>query len=149
MAWQKKAWDKGTQPVVYIMAEASANRTANDPVYLTLGVGAVDGLAKYVDVSISNDAAVHQFAVCKQDATSGQMALYAIEGRTKVTLPSINTTAGDGLRVTTGALIDSTSPFSAAGVLGQAIRDVGIIEATAIGATSGVVCLHGLRSTSA
>ena len=122
--------------------KAASARSAGDGVYLDMDT---DG---YVDLTIASNAAVHIFAVAP-DVAVGKGGNYTTEGEVTLTVPSGTYTAGNGLKVTTGVIVDSAGAFAAAGLAGDAQLEFGVIKVGGVSVTEITVVLHGLPFTSA
>lgn len=130
------------QEASFITMKAASARSPGDGVYISMGS---DG---NVDLTIANNAAVHYFAIADMTIASGAFGLYCVKGGHVLTVPSATYTAGHGLLVTTGAIVDSTAVYPAAGVAGEAKTNFGVICVGGTSVTSITVGLHGTSFTS-
>jgi len=131
----------GDNPQVVLKMKAASARSKGDPVYVDMDS---DG---FVDLTIASNTTVHRIAVAGEDIASGSFGDYIVQGEVSMTVASATYTSGNGLNVTTGAVVDGGA-FSADGVADEGQVDFGVVKTTVTGTT--VVCvLHGGPFTSA
>lgn len=123
----------------FIIAKASAARTAGDLVYLTADETGMK------DAALADDTTIHLLGVAQASIASGARGLYKVQGLCDVTVPSGNYTAGHGLKLLDGAI--ASTGATAAGIAGEAST---VFAAIATGGTSVTTCsvyLYGQKIT--
>jgi hypothetical protein len=132
---------EGDNPQCVLKMKASADRSKGDAVYIDMDS---DG---FVDLTIASNTTVHYIAVANENITSGDTGDYVIQGEVKINVTEALYTAGNGLNVTTGAIVDGGA-YPAGGVADEAQTDFGVIKTTET-TTTVLAVLHGEPFTSA
>ena len=93
-----------SNPKGFVIARAAAARTRGDLIAFST---TANGL---VDAALPGGAAVRYVGVAAEDIASGERGTYQVSGRCDyLTSPSLSIAAGDGLGITTGAIVDSAA----------------------------------------
>jgi len=107
MSWH--ATRPGEEAVETIRLRAAAARTKGDVV--RIGVGHTDGAR--VDITLADDTNVYTVAVANQDIASGSIGEYVVKGTVQCTVTSDTYTAGHGLHILNGTVLNSDAVFEA------------------------------------
>ena len=100
-----------------------------------------------VDLTPADDALVHHGAVVLKTMASGDVGMYQTEGVAKITVPSATYTAGNGVIILDGAIVDSSGVFPVGGLAGQAQTVFAAILVGGVSVTEITVELHGKAFT--
>lgn len=132
----------GQKKFEYLRNGTGATISKKTPGYLDYDTNGAAYLALF------DDATVHHLCVAAEDVPNGEVGLFQVGGRTEMTVPSGNYTAGNGFGVTNGAIVDSSAVFPAAGLAGDAQTVAGVITTGGTAVTEITVELHGKAFTS-
>lgn len=137
MSVQQIVSNKGTSTET-IKLRAAAARTKGTLV--RIGTGHTSGVN--TDIALADDTNVYRVAVWSHDIASGGVGDAVAKGTVKVTVPSGNYTAGNGLHIVDGALADSAAAAEAP-TGATTINDVGCIVVGGTSVTEVTVTLYG------
>lgn len=130
--------DVDNQAVETVMLQAAAARTKGDVVRISTGTS--DGVP--VDLTLADDTNIYRVAVALQDIASGDVGMYAVKGTVTCTVTSDNYTAGHGLHILNGTVLNSDAAAEAP--TGEAtLNDFAIVETGGTAVTSVVATLYG------
>lgn len=121
---------------------AAAARTKGTVV--RIGTGHSSGC--WTDIALADDTNLYRVAVVAQDVASGGTYQAITKGTCKITVPSGNYTAGNGVKILDGALADSGAAATAPDDLAANIS-LGVIVVGGTSVTEITVTLHGDRIT--
>lgn len=130
------------ESVETVKLKAAANRSPGDVVRISTGT--TNGVC--ADLTIADNTNVYTVAVVLESASTNDVYLAARKGTVKVTVPSGNYTAGNGLDILDGAVRDSTAAAEApTGV--STLNDFAVIVTGGTSVTEVVATLYGSAIT--